>query len=557
MQYAESASRLALPETEEDEPGATFDQAAVGVAHVSLEGSLLRANAKLCELLGRRLKEMKGRSSLDFRHPDDVKAALQHIEALRDGVIRSATSEERLLRRDGSTFWVAVTRSVACAPSGAPRYIIEIMHEIERYKRAEEARERALMGERAARIRVELAEARMARLQTITSELSRALTPTEVAEVVLTQGLAALYADAGYVALKAEDDMIEVLLAPGYPEEVTTRQSRFPISAPLPPADCIRNRRLLVFASEEAMRAAYPDMPTHRWAKTWVVVPMTTGDRTIGALGITYLDTCEITDNDRDYMITLAQQCAQALERARLYEAEQRALRAREEALAVAAHDLRNPLTAIMLSACSLMRAAPEGEAGQSVRERAQKLKATAEHATEMLHNLLDAAVIEAQILTLEMGPCEVGALVDEVVQVHAPLAEQKQIELCARPLGCALWIRCDRGRLIQALSNLLGNALKFTAKGGAITLAAALEGASVRFSVTDTGTGINPAEVPRLFDRYWRPRGVHGAGTGLGLYIVKGIVEGHGGQISVDSKLGAGTTFSFTIPVAPPLERA
>ncbi|MDC3953103.1 sensor histidine kinase [Polyangium jinanense] len=535
-----------------ERPDATFDLAAVGMAVVSLEGVLLRANPKLCDLLGRREEELAGRPAQDLRHPDDTKAALQHMQVLGEGVVQSATTEERLLRRDGSSLWVAVTRSVARGPSGAPLHILEVMQETGRYKRAEEARERDLAGERAARIRVELAEARMARLQTITSELARAVTPTEVADVVLRQGLAAVYADAGYVAL-AEGSMIEVLLAPGYPENDLERLRRVPLlTAALPWADCIRTGRLLVYDSPQAFRAAYPDAPSQRWAKTWVVVPMKVGDRTIGALGVTYLDTCRINQDDRAYMCTLAQQCGQALERARLYEAEQRARLAREEALAIAAHDLRNPLSAITLVASSMMRTAPEDEIGKWVRERAQKLKVTAEHAMELLHNLLDAAIIEANTLALERERCEVDALLAEVADIHAPIAEQKKIELGTRTLGCALSTTCDRGRVIQVLSNLLGNALKFTPGGGMITLSAELDDAWVRFSVADTGPGIRPEDVPRLFDRYWRPRAARGAGAGLGLYIVKGIVEAHGGIVSVDSKLGVGTTFSFTLPVKP-----
>ncbi|WP_437293298.1 sensor histidine kinase [Sorangium sp. So ce426] len=103
---------------------------------------------------------------------------------------------------------------------------------------------------------------------------------------------------------------------------------------------------------------------------------------------------------------------------------------------------------------------------------------------------------------------------------------------------------------MLQVLSNLVGNALKFTAEGREITIGAERQGPAVRLSVSDTGTGIRPEDIPRLFDRYWQGRAARCAGAGLGLYIVKGIVEAHGGRISVDSELGAGTTFSCTIPV-------
>jgi PAS domain S-box-containing protein len=535
---------------------ATFDQVAVGIAHVSLDGCLLHLNAKLCDMLGYTREEIMTLRAEDLRHPDDVEAALGRARALREGRFPSSTSEERCRRKDGSSLWVAVTRSLARDPSGAPLYIVEVVNDIEGGKRAEEARERALAGERAARIRVELAEARIERLQTITSELSRALTPAQVADVVLTRGLAGVYADAGYVALRAKDGSIEFLLAPGYPEDAVERFRRLSLSAPLPPTDCIRTGRLLVFESPDALQAAYPDMPSAEWAKTWVIVPMTLGDQTIGALGLTYLDACRVTEDDRRFMTTLAQQCAQALERARLYEAEQRARRLREDALAIAAHDLRNPISSIVLGASLLEKTAPAGEAGAQVRDRARRIKRAAERATELLRELLDAATIEAKSMKLDLQPIDVAALVAEIVEMLSPLADDKRIRLRACPLGSALLFPCDRGRLIQVLSNLAGNALKFTPPGGEITIHVERDGPAVRFSVGDTGMGIKAEDLPRLFDRYWQARATRGSGAGLGLYIVKGIVEAHGGRISVESEVGVGTTFSFTIPLAPEPER-
>ncbi|WP_437965644.1 ATP-binding protein [Sorangium sp. So ce260] len=546
-------ARAAKAESAESEERfrATFDQAAVGMAHVSLDDRLLRVNPKLCELLGYTLEEMMALRAQDLRHPEHAEGARRHVQALGDGVNRPSSTEERCLRRDGSTVWVEVTRSLARDRAGVPLYIVEVVNDIERRKRAEQARERALASERVARIRVELAEVRLARLQTFTSELSRAVTPAQVAEVVLTLGLAALCADAGYVALEAEDDLIEILLAPGYPQEIVERLRRIPLSARLPATDCIRTGQLLVFESPEAYHAAYPDAPIRDWAKTRICVPLTLSDRTLGVLGVTYLDTCRISEDDRSFMRTLAQQCAQALERARLYDAELRARRLREEALAIAAHDLRNPLSSIVLAASLLERSAAADAAGQPVRDRAQRIKRAAERTIEMLHELLDAATIEAKSLKLDMRPCEVGSLVNEVIEMLSPIAEQKQIRLRALLPGSALRLTCDRGRMLQVLSNLAGNALRFTPEGCEITISAELRGAHVRLSVSDTGTGIEPEDLPRLFDRYWQARATRSAGAGLGLYIVKGIIEAHGGQISVDSALGVGTTFSCTIPVA------
>jgi signal transduction histidine kinase len=103
---------------------------------------------------------------------------------------------------------------------------------------------------------------------------------------------------------------------------------------------------------------------------------------------------------------------------------------------------------------------------------------------------------------------------------------------------------------MIQVLSNLVGNALKFTPQGGEVTIGVERVGPAIGFSVRDTGVGIKAENLPRLFDRYWQERATRGAGAGLGLFIVKGIVEAHGGHISVESEVGVGTTFSFTIPL-------
>jgi signal transduction histidine kinase len=138
---------------------------------------------------------------------------------------------------------------------------------------------------------------------------------------------------------------------------------------------------------------------------------------------------------------------------------------------------------------------------------------------------------------------------------VMRPIAAAKSIAVDCRVADDAGRIDVDRERLVQVLSNLVGNAIKFTPVGGRITVAADRAGDRVRFAISDTGPGIAPEEIPHLFDRYWQSAKNARLGAGLGLFIVKGIIDAHGGSIWVESQPGHGTTFYFTIPASAPAE--
>jgi signal transduction histidine kinase len=149
---------------------------------------------------------------------------------------------------------------------------------------------------------------------------------------------------------------------------------------------------------------------------------------------------------------------------------------------------------------------------------------------------------------------CQLEAVIAETIDTFNPAASERNIRLEQDVAPRDLEARADRERLVQVLSNLVGNALKFTPDGGAIRVSARKEGRRVRFEVRDTGPGIAPDHLPHLFDRYWKAdvRGARGAG--LGLYIAKGIVEAHGGRIWVESQPGKGSSFQFEL-LAPPDE--
>ena len=224
------------------------------------------------------------------------------------------------------------------------------------------------------------------------------------------------------------------------------------------------------------------------------------------------------------------------------------AVATREELLAIVSHDLRNPLGSIVFSAALLQGTTIDGEEGERVHKSAQTILHSADRMTRLIADLLDLAQIQAGKLAVEQRPEDVEGLIRDCVEMLRPLAATKDLKGMA---SAGLHVRCDRERVLQILSNLVGNAIKFTPEGGSIFIEAQDTGHEVRFSVRDTGQGISEEELPRIFDRFWQAQRNDRAGIGLGLSIAKGLVEAHGGRLYVESKLGAGTTFFFTLPLA------
>ncbi len=222
-----------------------------------------------------------------------------------------------------------------------------------------------------------------------------------------------------------------------------------------------------------------------------------------------------------------------------------RAIQEREDLLAVVSHDLRNPLSVILVSATLALRT---GHPGDADRRAIEAIRRSALRMDRLIGDLLDASMIEAGRLSVETTIQPVEQMVREAVEALEAPAAQKRIRLEAIG-GSDLGVFCDRGRMLQVFANLIGNATKFTPEGGSITVRVEPRGPEVMFFVTDTGPGIPDDQLPRLFDRFWQAKRTARLGTGLGLTIAKGIIEAQGGRIGVESQLGVGSTFFFTLP--------
>jgi signal transduction histidine kinase len=216
-------------------------------------------------------------------------------------------------------------------------------------------------------------------------------------------------------------------------------------------------------------------------------------------------------------------------------------------------HDLRTPMTGI-LGSSEIIEELLEGEVDARIMNLVRIIPKESKRLIDLINNILDFYRLEDTGIKVSPAPLAVEALVREAYEGARVIADKQGVEFTtALPSGLPP-IRGDEAKLLQVLSNLLGNALKFTPAGGAVIISAAAEDGMVAISVSDTGVGIPPAEIPHLFEKFKTFRTDSDRrirGSGLGLYIARAIVEAHGGALSVESEQGKGSTFKFTVPVA------
>jgi signal transduction histidine kinase len=281
-----------------------------------------------------------------------------------------------------------------------------------------------------------------------------------------------------------------------------------------------------------------------------MAVPLVSRGQTLGVVMALPPETKPFTPDDVPLFAELARQASVSIDNARLYLDSQQAVRAREEVLAIVSHDLRNPLSAVTLAA-SLMKLSetlPDDD-----REQVDTIDVSARRMSRLIADLLDVTRLDGgKRLPIEPEALDVRSIFDEAYELFKAQATASSVSLRCDASRAVQPIHADRHRVMQVLSNLIGNSLKFTPGGGVVTLVAESQGADeVLFTVSDTGPGIPPGHLEDIFSPYWQAKRTERMGAGLGLPIAKGIVESHGGRIWVESEPGQGARFHFTLPVA------
>ena len=669
---------------------ATFEQAAVGIAHLTLDEDWISVNQRFCEITGYSREEILKLNVEDLTHPEDVERSLDFIRRIRAGELPEYRIEKRYIRKSGEVIWVNLTVSIVRSAAREPLYLVAFIEDIterrvaqtevgrtlsllratlestadgilvvdlngkilsfnqkladmweipaevfgggddqvainaalsqlkypdefvakvtELYKHPEEAsydvlelkdgrtferysqpqrinevpvgrvwsfrdvtaRRQAelqaheLAREQAARAEAEHAEHRAALLAEASRVLSASFDYQTTLAALVRLAVPSL---ADYCALDiVEDgdrfDRIGEAHVDPTKSQLLREVATFPRSSLTPHHPLMRvmtngepvlEREVtpafirLSFAEDGQRKIVEALGP-----RSLICVPLASSGPPLGALTLVTSDASgrRFSIADLSLAADLARRAAIVVEHARLFNEAQQATRARDDVLAVVAHDLRNPLNTVSMAVSLMLESTPP----ERVQERRQVeiVRRAADRMNRMIQDLLDVKRMESGRLAIDVKAESPVSLINDTIDMLRPIASGSTIRLEANVEEGLPQVLADSARIQQVLSNLVGNAVKFTPRNGRVSITAEPAEGEVRFGVIDTGPGIPAEQLPHIFGRFWQAQPSDRRGIGLGLAIAKGIVEAHKGKIWVESHVGLGSTFYFTLPTAP-----
>jgi signal transduction histidine kinase len=405
--------------------------------------------------------------------------------------------------------------------------------------------------------RRQVSERELRQTAELTAALAQARTVEDVARVTAELGVSALGADAGSVFVVEPDAArLRMVASRGYPGPAEQAYATLPLAARVPICDAVRDRRMVYISEVDELRAHYPDVTgIQPDTRAVAAVPLVASGRALGAIGLSFR--AQRPDAQaRSRIDRLVGQCAQAFDRAALFDSERAAReaaraadRAKDEFLAMLGHELRNPLAPI-IHALELMRIRnPQPHREREIIERQVR------HMTLLVDDLLDVSRIARGKIELARSRVELPTAVDDAVELVRPLADERRHALVVQ-VDPELAIDGDRARVVQIVSNLLTNAVKYTPPGGRIELVARRQGGDAVVRCTDNGVGIPAGLLPRIFEPFVQHEATIEramGGLGLGLAIVRSLIALHGGTVEAASDgEGRGATFTVSVPALP-----
>jgi signal transduction histidine kinase len=431
-----------------------------------------------------------------------------------------------------------------------------------------QAREIAL-----AQAAADAATARLARLQRITAALSNTVTPDGVAKSVLREAMVALECDAAAVVALEPAGGLELLGVSGWLVPLMRSFAYVQLDhARGPYVEAVEKGNAIYLESLDRALARYPDFRDATNAKSrgaWIFLPLEIEDRAVGAMAFGFAKPRTFSEIDRTFADTVARYCAQALDRVRLRVAAATALTEAKDARLMAehansaktlflrgmSHELRTPLNAIAGFA-ALLEDGIRGPVNPAQVKDLGRIKRAAAYLLRLINDILTVAKLEGA-RPLHLATVAVNPVLAEVEILCAIQAAAKGLTFTVVPSPQPVLIVADEERLQQILLNLVTNAIKFTPRDGRITVTCELDAGMVRFDVRDTGVGIRPTDIDRVFEPFVQVN-AHlttpaQQGVGLGLSISRELARGMHGELIVQSTEGVGSTFTLTVPVATP----
>jgi PAS domain S-box-containing protein len=527
-----------------------FENAAVGLHWVAPDGLILQVNRAELDMLGYRREEYVGHDIAEFHADPEIKdELLKHLAQGQTLVDYPA----KLRAKDGSIRQVLINSNVLGA---GDRFIHTgcFTRDITEAKHLEDERNQLLLSEQTARSQAEDATETIRRLQTVTDTALSHLGLDDLLREILVRIQDLLGADASAILLISEDEKyLAGRIAIGLEEEARVR---VPMGRGIAGRIAITRQPLIV---DDLSKTEVVSSILLEKVSSLVGVPLMIEDRVIGVIHVDTLESHCFTADDVRLLQLAADRVAMAIDRARLFEGEQRARleaetanRMKDDFLATISHELRSPLNSI-LGWVTLLR---DGNLSEEAKASALKtVERSARAQNRIISDLVDVSSILKSKLHLNMRSLEPGPTIEAGVEAVRPDANVKRIPIIMALDAEAGAIIGDSDRLQQIVRNLMSNAIKFTPEGGTVEVRLERNGSHIELTVSDTGTGISPEFLPYAFDRFrqadnssTRKKG----GLGLGLAIVRHLVELHGGTVRAESEgAGKGALFVVRLPLA------